>query len=257
MMEEKTIVIVDDEPHAREGIKRTLTRHFEGAYTLVCFENAMDAQAYILSHPVHLVITDIEMREMTGLELVDALKKQAAEPAVIIVSAYSDFNYAKEALRLSVVDYIVKPVSKEELINTVEKALGAQEKQVKQQLMEQYVDVSLVRLNEEKYRYSRSIKEALDYIDQHYSDALTLKIVAQVVHLNPSYLSTLFKEELNISFVEYLTRVRIQQAKRLLLTTDLNVTEIAESVGYQTPKYFNKVFREYEQTTPGAYRKSM
>lgn len=256
-MENKTIVIVDDEPQARMGIKRTLTRYFEGSHTLVCFENAMEAEKYIVSHPVHLLITDIEMREMNGLELIDVLKKQAAEPAVIIVSAYSDFNYAKEALRLSVVNYIVKPVSKEELIDTVVKALNAQEKHVKQRLIESYVDASIVKLNEEKYRFSRSIKEAMDYIDQHYNEGLTLKIVAQVVHLNPSYLSTLFKEELKISFVEYLTRVRIQQAKRLLLTTDLNVTEIAEAVGYQTPKYFNKVFREFEETTPGAYRKSV
>lgn len=256
-MEEKTIVIVDDEPRAREGIKRTLTRHFEGAHTLVCFETATEAEAYIVNHPVHLLITDIEMREMNGLELVQALKTQQQEPAVIIVSAYSDFNYAKEALRLNVINYIVKPVSKDELIQTVDQALIDQEKQAKQTLIESYVDESIVRLNEEKHRFSRSIKEAMDYIDSHYGEALTLKVVAGVVHLNPSYLSTLFKDELKISFVEYLTRVRIQQAKRLLLTTDMNVTEIAETVGYQTPKYFNKVFREFEETTPGAYRKSM
>ncbi|PXW92998.1 AraC family two component transcriptional regulator [Streptohalobacillus salinus] len=256
-MIEKTIVIVDDEPRAREGIKRTLSTYSEGQYDLHLFDNAKEALSFIEQETVHLLITDIQMAEMDGLALVSALDAQKETPAVIVVSAYSDFNYAKEALRLQVTNYLVKPVKKNELIEATEAALEKQATLKKQAMINEIVDDELLKINDQHQHFSRSIKEAITYIDDFYDQPISLKEVAHHVHLNASYLSTLFKDELKISFVEYLTRIRIQHAKQLLLTSDLNVTEVAEAVGYHTPKYFNKVFREFEGTTPGAYRKNV
>lgn len=108
---------------------------------------------------------------------------------------------------------------------------------------------------QELTKYNRAVQQAIEYIDMHFEQELTLKEVANQVHLNPSYLSALFKEELQITFSEYVTRKRIQEAKKLLLSTDLTVSEIAEKSGYQTSKYFIKLFKQFENTTPNGFRK--
>ncbi|MCZ0703718.1 YesN/AraC family two-component response regulator [Natronobacillus azotifigens] len=253
-MNEKKILIVDDEPRTLNGLKRTLEKWSEGQHIIICCDNAHAAIDYLQKEPVHLLITDISMPEMTGLKLLDTLNKQSRLPMVIVISAYSEFEYAQEALRLGVANYLVKPVGKDKLIESVEEALDKQEDLMKTKVIEKMVDDHLIKVNRND-SCSRSIREAIEYIDEYYYADLSLKKVAAHVHLNPSYLSTLFKDELKLSFVEYLTRVRIQRAKQLLLTTDLNVTEIAEKVGYSTPKYFNKVFKEQEKVTPSGFRK--
>ncbi|SDC37757.1 two component transcriptional regulator, AraC family [Pelagirhabdus alkalitolerans] len=254
-MKEKKILIVDDEPRTREGLKRTLDKYSEGQFNIMTLGNAHDAIDFLQQQTVHLLITDIRMPKMTGLSLLNVLKEQEIEPMVIVISAYSEFSYAQEALQLGVTDYLLKPIGKQKLVESVEAALEKQEEQNKSKFMAKMVDDDLININAES-SYSRSIKEAVHYIDEYYDEELTLKEVAHHVHLNPSYLSTLFKEEIQLSFTEYLTRVRLQHAKQLLLTTDKNVTEIAETVGYNTPKYFNKVFKEQENMTPSAYRKA-
>lgn len=253
-MDTKKILIVDDEPRTLNGLKRTLEKWSEGQFTIICFDNAHEAIDHLQKEPVHLLITDIRMPEMTGLKLLDALKQQNRLPMVIVISAYSEFEYAQEALRLGVTNYLVKPVGKAKLIEAVEEALVKQEDRMKSEVIAKMVDDQLIKVNRND-SYFRSIRKAMEYIDTYYYADLSLKKVAEHVHLNPSYLSTLFKDELKLSFVEYLTRFRIQRAKQLLLTTDLNVTEIAEKVGYATPKYFNKVFKEQEKVTPSGFRK--
>jgi len=93
------------------------------------------------------------------------------------------------------------------------------------------------------------------YIDHHLKDEINQKDVAAHVHLNPSYFSVLFKEKVELTFSEYLTRRRIQRAKELVISTNLPISEIAEESGYKTPKYFIKIFKELEGMTPSTYRK--
>lgn len=250
----KRILIVDDEPKTRTGLKKTLEKWSEGTMEIRSASNASEAIEILTHDRYHLLITDIRMPEITGLRLLEVLRKQGAEPMVIVISAYSEFAYAQEALRLGVVNYLLKPISKTKLIEAVKEALEKEEKQTKSGLMEKILDSKLINVNR-KERYSGPIKEAMDYIEANFRAELTLKEVAKHVHLNPSYLSTLFKEEIQLSFSEYVTRMRLQQAKNLLLTTNLTITDIAEQVGYHTTKYFIKVFKEQENMTPNAYRK--
>jgi len=254
-MKTKRILIVDDEPRTREGLKRTLEKWSEGQYEITCLDNAQKAIDYLSIRSVDLLITDIRMPKMTGLKLIEILKKQKKQPMFIIISAYSEFEYAQQALRYGVVNYLLKPIGKTKLIETVEEALKRQEEMDKSRVIEKMVDDDLIDLKKREL-YTRSIKQAVSYIDQHYCEDITLKEVADHVHLNPSYLSTLFKEELGMSFTDYITKVRIQRAKQLLLTTDLNITEVAESVGYNTAKYFNRVFKDHVNMTPSMFRKA-
>jgi two-component system response regulator YesN len=100
------------------------------------------------------------------------------------------------------------------------------------------------------------IERAVEYLTQnrHRAD-LTLEDVARAVYLSPSHLRHLFRERLGVSYIKYLTSLRMQEARRLLMTTDLTVAAVAEAVGYD-PSYFYRVFRRHNGTTPAAYRRS-
>lgn len=101
---------------------------------------------------------------------------------------------------------------------------------------------------------NRMVKEAADYIAKHYSEDITLTEVAENIHLNPSYLSSLFKQVTGSSFKEYLNKVRVEEAKSLLEHTDYSILEIAVACGYSDQSYFTKVFKKTTGITPKQYR---
>ena len=106
-------------------------------------------------------------------------------------------------------------------------------------------------------RHTPSAEQARAYIDRHYMDPeLSLSSVANAVSVSPNHLSTLFKSKIGVGFSEYLTEVRIRQAKRLLITSDLRVSEVGERVGYQNMEYFSMLFKKNTGQTPSQYRRS-
>lgn len=254
-MTTKTILIVDDEQITRQGLKKTLERWSQGRYEVLSAADGDEALEIFQKTKVHLLITDVNMPEMTGLALLKAVKEKGGKPVVIIISGYPNFEYAQEAIRLGVINYLLKPVSKQKLIEAVEEALATEASIERSDYIEKVADQKL--LNIESGQTSKtSIKEALQYVDNNLSRQISLKDVASEVHLNPSYFSVLFKEQTRVTFSEYLTRKRLQAAKKLLLTTNLSIEEIAQEAGYQTAKYFIKLFKEYEGVTPSKYRKA-
>ena len=106
-------------------------------------------------------------------------------------------------------------------------------------------------------RNARSLGEALKYIRENYHKNLTLENVAQQIYISPYYLSHMFREELGITFVEYLTMVRMEEAKRLLADPALSVVAIASQVGYEDASYFSKVFKRYVGMSPNRYRRNI
>jgi two-component system, response regulator YesN len=254
-MSRKTILVVDDEPRTRQGIKKTLETWSNGRHDILNAESAAHSIEILKKQKVHLLISDICMPEMTGLEMLDKLKNQKQDPVVIILSAYSEFTYAQEAIRLGVHNYLLKPVNKIKLIEVVEGALEFESSRERIDLIQRAVDHKLVNLKLEAKRDDSPINKAIKYVDDNLSNHLSLNDVAKHVHLNPSYLSVLFKEQVNMTFSEYVTRSRLQLAKQLLINTDKTVTNIAEEAGYGTSKYFIKLFKEHEGLTPSKYRK--
>lgn len=254
-MFEKTILIVEDEPRTRKGIQKTLEVWSEGRYEILSAAGGDEAVKLLNEKRVHLLITDIRMPEITGLKLVESLKNREQKPVVIIISAYSEFHYAQEAIRLGVLNYLLKPLNKHKLIEAVEQAMEVEITRERNAIMEKVVDQLLMDIKKEDQQTRSPIKEAMDYVDEHLNESLSLREVAERIHLNPSYFSSLFKEQTGLTFSEYVTRSRIQKAKNLLVATDLSVAEIAEEVGYQTAKYFIKLFKEIEGTTPSRFRK--
>lgn len=256
MSEAKTILIVDDEPHTRQGLQNLLTTWAVGRYDIVIAEDADEALLLLGQNYVQLLITDIRMPEINGLQLVNTLKRLHRQPAVIILSGYSEFNYAQEAIRLGVANYLLKPVKRQKLIEAVELALQLHEKSELANRMKKVVDLTLLQTDD--HQVPLPVQVAKEYVRDHLRrSSLSLREVADYIHLNSSYFSVLFKEKTGMTFSEYVTRSRLQQAKNLLMTTQLPIADIAEEVGYQTVKYFMTLFKEHEGLTPSQYRKQM
>lgn len=102
---------------------------------------------------------------------------------------------------------------------------------------------------------SRIVRDAMNYISAHFSESVTLQDMAEHLHLNPSYFSRIFKRSSGFTFKEYLTKVRVEEAKRLLRNTDYPLLDIAIGVGFDNQSYFTSVFRRLTGLTPKQYRK--
>ncbi|MBM7654967.1 response regulator transcription factor [Neobacillus cucumis] len=256
MLNEKTILIVDDEPRTLQGLKRTLDKWANGEFNVLTASSGEEAIELMHNQKVHILISDIQMPEISGLQLLKRIKEHMISPVIIMVSAYSEFQYAQEALRLGVINYLLKPIGKNNLIEAVEEAVQVVAKKERMGIIERVVDNKLIDINKQSSTAHETIREAMAFINHHLQDELTLKEVAEYVHLNPSYFSVLFKEHAKVTFSEYVTRRRIQRAKELLIATNLPIAEIAEEAGYKTAKYFIKIFKELGGVTPSSFRKN-
>ncbi|NQX67835.1 response regulator [Paenibacillus alba] len=381
------ILIVDDETVIREGIQRTLQNRFP-EHNIHLAANAEQAIALLRSHRIQIVLTDILMPGMTGLEFMNMSRTRYPHVKWVVISAYSEFSYAQEAVRLGAKDYLLKPIGKEvlgdmigklseeiaretELIEDAE-LLKANRKYLQEAVfqrfaqgldtgridmgpfMEQhpYFHLIMVKMESDKpvflenyiienvlqeliERYGkgfvtvhdnksllglvtlpsgasvnqlvdelrshlvkylkvpfqimnteliehfqavpaevqrmrqasttqvyehhasgsdRSIEVALQYMRTHYQADLSLEKVASIVYLNPVYFSQLFKQKTGQGFKEYVTHLRLEQAKQLLLNPKLKLADVAERIGYQDMRHFSQVFRKKYGVTPSDYR---
>lgn len=253
----KTILIVDDEPRTREGVRKVLETWAAGRFRIETAANGVTALEWLQANETHLLITDVRMPQIGGLDLVEQTLQLAHRPVVIIISGHPEFDYAQKALQYGVMEYLLKPIDKKKLTAAVESALKREENNSRIERMEKLVDPKLLSAAQEERVYSTQVQEALEYLNAHQGEAVTLKDMADFLHMNASYFSVLFKEQTGLTFSEFVTRRRVQRAKELLAGTRLTINEISEQTGYQTAKYFVKVFRALEGVSPSQYRKSV
>ncbi len=255
----RTVLVVDDEPRTRNGLERMLESWGSGSVRILKASDGEEACRIIEETPIDLLITDIRMPMVSGLHLVDRIREASnrPQPTVILISGYAEFDYAHKAIELEVANYLLKPIGKEKLIAAVEEAFARHERKNRIGKLQRIADPKLLEAEEHPAPLSEPVQKAVRFIDENLHQPFGLKQVADTIHLNPSYLSVLFKDQLAMTFSEYVTRRRLQRAKELLLHTRLPVAEIAERVGYQTAKYFNRMFKEYEGHSPGQYRSAM
>ncbi|MBV7505414.1 response regulator [Bacillus sp. sid0103] len=243
----KNILLVDDERWVRTALKWTLNRLNLPLQVVHESENGLEALDWIKQNDVDLVLTDIRMPIMDGLSFVKELSQLKKEQDVIVISVHDEFQFVQQALRTGVTDYLLKPVEENELKVCLEKWLDNESKEKSK--------VNTPCMGDETFP-SSTIEKVLQYIEKTPLDQITLKDAAENVHMNPSYLSQLFKQQLNKKFVDYITDLRIEESKRLLLLTTLRMSEIAERVGYSDLAYFSNNFKRIMGCSPSAFRKS-
>lgn len=240
-MNKLRVLLVDDEIMIREGFKRLFD--WEGHDCQVVGEAAdgMEALAQIDALRPDIVIMDINIPIMNGLKVIQVSRMKHPNTAFVIVSGYDDFSYCREALRLQITDYILKPVNYDEFGTCIDN--------LKISLFQQRLST------EPEQQEERTITGITRYLQEHLAEEMSLSILAERFHLNPQYISQLFKSEIGVGFLAYLTNIRMEKAKKLLLSSSLPIADVAEQSGYGDYRVFTKVFKKAEGITPSQYRR--
>jgi YesN/AraC family two-component response regulator len=241
----KKVLLVDDERWVRTALKWTINKLNLPVVVVHECQNGLEALDWIKKNDVDLILTDIRMPIMDGLALVKELSGLKGEYDVIVISVHDEFPFIQQAMRSGVTDYLLKPVEESEIKVCLEKWLN-------KVIMEDIT--SKLPIQENANIPLSTIERVLDYINKTPLDQITLKEAAESIHINPSYLSQLFKQQLNKKFVDYITELRIEESKRLLHNTTLRMSEIAERVGYSDLAYFSNNFKRIVGSSPSEYR---
>jgi len=247
------MMIVDDEPLMRQGLKVFFDWGKYSIREVIEAENSKCAIEIFSSKKPDIVISDIRMPEIDGLELIAKLKIIVPDTVFIIISGYSDFEYAKQAISLGVLHYLVKPINSAELHDVMLKCITKIEEQKHKQEI-QY-DLSHT-LEIDANKPQKIINDIKCYLVQNLDIDISLKKLAEKYHYNPDYLSRLFKEETNSNYVDYVNKLRVSTAKNLIQSTDMMAYNICEKVGYKDYRYFVSVFRKFTGMTPSEFKKS-
>lgn len=242
-MKKLRVLLVDDEIMIREGFKRLFDWEAHDCEVVGEAADGMEALTQIDDLCPDIVIMDINIPIMNGLKVISLSRIKHPQIAFVIVSGYDDFSYCREALRLQITDYILKPVNYEEFGTCIDN--------LKISLFENRVSSA----SEPEKQEERTITGITKYLQEHLAEDLSLSVLAEEFHLNPQYISQLFKNEIGVNFLTYLTNIRMEKAKKLLLSTSLSVAEVAEKSGYGDYRVFSKVFKKSEGITPSQYRR--
>lgn len=240
-MKNLRVLLVDDEIMIREGFKRLFDWQAHDCEVVGEAGDGMEALAKIDILRPDIVIMDINIPIMNGLKVIQLSRIKHPGIAFVIVSGYDDFSYCREALRLQITDYILKPVNYEEFGTCIDN--------LKISLFERRVSA------EPEKQEERTITSITRYLQEHLAEEISLSVLAEQFHLNPQYISQLFKSEIGVNFLAYLTNIRMEKAKKLLLSTSLSIAEVAEQSGYGDYRVFTKVLKKSEGITPSQYRR--
>ena len=241
------VLIVEDEEMIRKGI--VLTVDWAALDCVVVGEAANGAQGLEAARRLEpsLIITDLKMPQMDGIEMLTALRAEGCTAYVIILTAYDNFAYAQSALRLGAVDYLLKPFHDGDLENAVTRI------QQRRRPAAEATPIGAARKGDK----SKYVLEAMDYISKHYNEPdISVGTVAQSLNISEGYLSHTFKKETDYTLLNYLTRYRIHKAMELLKDCRVKVYEVAEQVGYRDIAYFSATFKKYAGISPSEYQLS-
>jgi two-component system, response regulator YesN len=241
------LLVVDDEMVILQGILKILR---EGNTPFTHIESALDAfeaLSVLSDFKPDVIITDITMPEMNGLAFISKVKEQKLCDRFIILTGYDQFTYAKQALRMQVIDYLLKPIDKLELLTLLKK--------VANEIMEELKHSDRREDEESPSGYCTHIEKILNHIHRNYQQDLSLERLSELTDLHPSYISSLFKNEVGLSFIQYLQEYRMDKAKELIANhQSMSIPIVANQVGYENPQHFMKVFKKVVGCTPGRFR---
>ena len=243
-MDKLKVLLADDEIKIREGFKRLFDWEQHGCEVTGEAADGMEALNKIEDLRPDIVIMDINIPVMTGLKVIELSRIKYPSTAFIIVSGYDDFSYCRKALQLKITDYILKPVNFEEFGSNIDRLKTAIfESEIREQA------------GSEKQE-TKAIVNIIKYLEKHLSEDISLNILAEEFHFSPQYVSQLFKSEIGVNFLSYLTNMRLEKAKGLLASSScVPIAEIAMRVGYGDYRVFTKSFKKVEGLTPSQYRR--
>ena len=257
------LLIADDEKLEREALAELVQRRFERDVVLEVAENGRKAADTAVLWGADLILMDIEMPGMSGLDATRAVLAQRPSCRVIFVTAYSLFQYAHEAVHLGACDYLLKPVDPDELEASVRRAMRQIETERKLEELaaaqpqpeqtETEAEAEDAPEEGENSQTALVMAHVRRYLEDNYMFDLSLDSVGEILHISPAYLSAQFKKYQKMNFLDCLTELRINAAKELLADPFRSSAEVASMVGYEDASYFARAFKKRTGMTPTQY----
>ena len=233
--------MIDDEQTSFEIVKATIDwKSFDIVPEYA--GSALEAMEKIKQEMPDIVLTDIMMPGIDGFELIEWIKTNSYNCEIIILTAYGTFEYARKALDFGVTGYLLKPINETELKEQLKKAIININQNLKQ------TD------HGDTVNYSLPVRLACEYIEKNFQEDINLNKISNYVSLSKNYFCNIFKKETGMTIWDYLIRIRMEEAKKMLLETAQKTYEVSEKVGYDDPSYFGRLFKKYTGFTPIEFR---
>ena len=280
------VLIADDEEIERLSFSRKLKKYFGESCEVFHAENGMQAILAVDKNDTPIVIMDIGMPGMNGVEAAEWIRKSHPDCVIIFLTAYDDFSYAKRAVSLHALEYLLKPCDDEELIPVMEEAMrqvdlcrgrrasqaagrsggrsgdgGRSENGTEGapgQAGERDAGTGRERDTDPEEAaengYSRVAAAIRAYVRENYSRDISMQDAARAMNYSEVYFCRLFKQCFDQNFTAYLTHLRVKEAKKLLEDPRANIKDVSRSVGYSDSKYFSKIFKRITGQLPSEYR---
>jgi len=248
-----SLLVVDDTPLIRSTIVHLLERERLDFNPVFEARDGIEAVECARQKRPDVVLMDIRMPGMDGLQASSHIRAELPNTRIVFLTAYDDFGYAQQALKLRAVDYLLKPVRPAKLVEVLDKLL----KDIRSEPEVADPPAPIMKSSTAPPIRRDPVRRAVAFIQQHYDRPISLAEVAKSAHISPSHLAYTFKNALGTSYKQYLTAQRIDAAKRLLQTTDWAVEVIAEQVGYPNVTNFYRLFQRETGQTPASYRRQI
>ena len=240
------LLIVDDEYFAIRGIMDGVN------WEVLQFDEILQAGSYgqavelLERQPVEILLCDIEMPDESGLELIEWVNGHYPDTECIILSCHDEFDFARQAVRLKCLDYILKPVRYEFLTEVLGKAMETVEKKHRQSALEDYGKLYVESIAQSRKKDSIDVVDTVvDYINQHLSEELSVRSLANMAYVSPDHLTRSFKKRFSMTVSDYILQRRMTLAGELLRDNKLTITMVSDCVGFGNYSYFTEQFKKY------------
>lgn len=246
----RKVMVVDDEPCMLEGWKTMIEWNAYGYELCAVASDGEEALKLADEARPDLVFTDIRMPGIDGLDLIRRLRERrqpGREPQIVIMSGYPEFNYVKQAMPYKVECYMLKPLIPEEVHSLLSELAAGRESSDGEAVEAAAGDDG---------HHEGVVGQVMDYLKEHYRETIRISRLAEFAGHHPVYLSHLFKLKTGSSIRDYVHRLRIAEAKRLLRRTDMKIAAIAKHLGYHDPEAFTEKFKAMAAMPPSEYRAS-
>ena len=248
------VVLVDDEHILLDGLSRAVRWDDMNCQVVGTASNGAEGLKLIQRLKPDILFTDIRMPNMDGLSMIAALRSEFPRLQIAVLTAFRDFEYAQTALNLGVCRYLLKPSKMEELYEAI-RTMTAKLDALPPLPPDAEPEEDPASAGSAAGNYI--VRQAMEYMQAHCTEHLSLGDVADHVYVSQWHLSKLINRHVNQSFFDILGRMRMELAKSLLADSGMRIHAVAEQVGYTDVAHFSKSFKRFVGVTPGEYRDSV
>lgn len=241
------VVLIDDERIIVENLRKVVKWEKYNCEVVGTAYDAISGTAMIRELKPHIVITDIKMPDQDGLTMVAGLKSEFPEMQIAVLTGYRDFEYAKEAIRLGITRYLLKPSKMDEIYEALKVMTEKLDK----------LEPDETEVLSDKHAGSFIVNQAIAYMKEHYAEKLTLQDLADSCYVSQWHLSKLINKYTGKSYYDLLNSIRIEKAKELLKDPKLRIGDIVEMVGYSDCAHFARIFKKLNGLSANEYRNTM